>query len=142
MNTEFLERASERLDVGVAEVAGEVLFYPVPVVAAGLLHRGAAFVGEDDEDRAAVVLGAHTLDEASLFHSVDDAGEPALAVEDSFGELVHTQAIWGLLELDEGVVPAHGDAGVALELGVEDVDECQRALEVEAPGAQPLAGGT
>ena len=141
MGAEFLEGADEGLDVGVGEVAGEVLFDPVPVVAAGLLHRGAALVGEDDEDRAAVVLGAHTLDEAGLFHSVDDAGEAALAVEDSFGELVHPQATGGLLELDEGVVPAHGDSGIALELGVEDVDECQCALEVEAPGAQPLGEG-
>ncbi len=79
--------------------------------------------------------------EAGLFHSVDDAGEAALAVEDSFGELVHAQALGGLLELDEGVVPAHGDSSVALELGVEHIDQCERALEVEAPGAQPLGGG-
>src|SRR5438093_3944838 len=126
VGAEFLEGADERLDVGVGEVAGEVLFDPVPVAAAGLLHRGAALAGEDDEDRAAVVLGAHTLDEAGLFHSVDDAGEAALAVEDSFGELVHAQATGGLLELDEGVVPAQRDPGVALELGVEHLDQCER----------------
>ena len=49
MGAEFLEGADERLDVGVGEVAGEVLFDPVPVVAAGLFHRGAALAGEDDE---------------------------------------------------------------------------------------------
>jgi hypothetical protein len=50
VGTEFLERAGERLDIGVGEVAGEVPFDRVPVVAAGLLHRVAAVVGEDDED--------------------------------------------------------------------------------------------
>ncbi len=34
-----------------------------------------------------------------------------------------------------------GMPGVALELGVEHVEERERALEVEAPGAQPLGGG-
>ena len=101
----------------------------------------AALVGEDDEDRAAVVLGADAADEAGLFHSVDDAGEAALAVEDPLGELVHAQAVGCLLEVDEDVVPAQRDPGVALELGVEHVDERERALEVEAPGAQPLGGG-
>jgi hypothetical protein len=31
-------------------VAGEVLVDRVPVVAAGSLHRGAALLGEDDQD--------------------------------------------------------------------------------------------
>ena len=48
VGAEFLECASECLDVGVGEVAGEVLFDRVSVVAARLLHRGMAFVGEDD----------------------------------------------------------------------------------------------
>jgi hypothetical protein len=99
-------------------------------------------VGEDDEDRAAVVLGANAADEAGLCESVDDAGEAALAVEDPFGELVHAQAVGCLLEVDEGVIRAHRHAGVALEFGVEDVLERECALEVEAPGAQPLPGGT
>ena len=111
------------------------------MVAAGLLHRRAALVGEDDEDRAAVVVGADAADEAGLLESVDDAGEAALAVEDPLGELVHAQAVGCLLEVDEDVVPAQRDAGVALELGVEHVDECERALEVEAPRAQPLGEG-
>jgi hypothetical protein len=138
VGADLFEGAGEGCDVGVGEVAGEVLFDPVPVVAAGLLHGGAALVGEDDEDRAAVVLGAHTLDEAGFFHAVDDPGETALAVEDPFGELVHAQAVAGLFELDEGVVPAHGDSGVALELGVEDVDQCERAWGSETVSA--LAG--
>jgi hypothetical protein len=50
VGADLLERPVERLDVGVGEVAGEVLFDCVPVVAAGLLHRVAALVGEDDED--------------------------------------------------------------------------------------------
>src|SRR5881227_2615540 len=72
VGAEFLEGAGERLDVGFGEVAGEVLFDPVPVVATGLLHRCAARVGEDDKDRAAVVLAAHTFDKARFFHAVDD----------------------------------------------------------------------
>jgi len=142
VDTEFLERASERLDVGVGEVAREVLFDCVPVVPASLLHRDAPLVGEDDEDRAPVVVGADALDEAGLFQTVDDAGEAALTVEDAFGKFVHAQTTGCFLEVDEGVVPAQRDAGVALELGVEDVGERERALEVEAPGAEPLAGGT
>src|SRR5215216_6691986 len=137
----FFECAGERFDVAVAEVLGEVLFDRVAVVAASLLHRRAALVGEDDEDRAAVVFGADSLDEAGLFESVDDAGEAALAVEDPLGELVHAQPVGRFLEVDEGVVPAQRDAGVALERGVEDVDERERALEVEPPGTQPLGGG-
>jgi hypothetical protein len=50
VGAEFLEGAGERFDVGVGELVGEMLFDPVPVVAAGSLHRGAALVGEDDED--------------------------------------------------------------------------------------------
>ena len=50
VGAELLECAGERLDVRVAEVTGEMLFDRVPVVAAGLLQRGAALVGEDDED--------------------------------------------------------------------------------------------
>jgi hypothetical protein len=59
VRADLLERAGERRDVGVGEVAREVLFDPMPVVAAGLLHRVAALVGEHDEDRAAVVLGTN-----------------------------------------------------------------------------------
>jgi hypothetical protein len=81
------------------------------------------------------------LDESGFLHSVDDAGEAALAVEDPLGELVHAQAFGGLLEVDEGVVPAQREPGVAFELGVEHVVERQRALEVEAPGTQTLGGG-
>ena len=107
---------------------------PVPVAATRPLHRLAALIGEDDEDRAAVVLGADAADEAGLFHSIDDAGEAALAVEDLLGELVHAQPVGCLLEVDEDVVPAHRQAGVALELAVEHVAERECALEVEAPG--------
>ena len=138
MGAEFLEGADERLDVGVGEVAGEVLFDPVSVVAAGLLHRGAALAGEDDEDRAAVVFGPDAADETSFFHPVDDASEAALAVEDPLGQLVHSQPVRCLLEVNEDVVPAQRDAGVAPELVVEYVDERERTLEVEAPGAQPF----
>jgi hypothetical protein len=134
MGADLFERPSQRLDVGVGEVMGKVLLDRVPVVAASLLHRPAAFVGEDDEDRAAVVLGADATDEAGLFHSVDDTGEAALAVEDPFGEHIHAQAVGCLLELDEYVVPAQGNPGVALELGVEHVDQCECTLEVEPPG--------
>jgi hypothetical protein len=69
---DLLERAGERLDVLVGEMAGEVLFDPVPVVTAGLLHGLATLVGEDDEDRASVVLGA---DAAEGF--LREVGEPA-----------------------------------------------------------------
>ena len=87
------------------------------------------------------MLGADAADEAGLFHPVDDAGEAALAVEDPLGELVHAQTVGCLLEVDEDVVPAQREPCVALELGIEHVVECERALEVEAPGPQPLGGG-
>ena len=50
MRADLLECARERLDVGVGEVAREVLFDRVSVVAAGLVDHGTALVGEDDED--------------------------------------------------------------------------------------------
>ena len=40
----------ERLDVGIGEVAREVLLDAVPMVEPRLLHRRPALVGEDDED--------------------------------------------------------------------------------------------
>ena len=89
VGAQLLECAGQSLDVGVAEVLGEVLLDRVPVVATGLVDHGAAVVGEDDEDRAAVVFGADAADEAGVLESVDDAGEPTLAVEDSLSELVH-----------------------------------------------------
>ena len=66
-----------------------MLFDRVAMVAAGLFHHGPAFVGENDEDRAAVVFGAHAADETGLLESFDHAGEAALAVQNPFGELVH-----------------------------------------------------
>ena len=87
------------------------------------------------------MLGAGTADEAGLFHSIDDAREAALAVEDPLGELVHAQPVGRLLEVDEDVVPAHREPCVALELGIEHVEECERALEVEEPGPKPLGRG-
>jgi hypothetical protein len=74
---ELLERACERPDVGVAQVLREVLFDRVSVMTARVLHRGPAVVGQDDEDRAAVVLGADASDEAGRLEPVDDAGEAA-----------------------------------------------------------------
>ena len=65
MGADLLERAGERFDVAVCELAREVLVDRVPVVAARSLQRLAALVGEDDEDRPAVVLGADAADEAS-----------------------------------------------------------------------------
>jgi hypothetical protein len=50
VGADLLERAGERLDVSVGEVAGEVLVDRMPVVAAGSLHPGAALLGEDDQD--------------------------------------------------------------------------------------------
>ena len=40
------------------------------------------------------------------------------------------------------VVRAQWDPGVALDVGVEHVEERERALEVEAPGTQSLGGKT
>jgi len=76
--------------------------------------------------------------EAYLLHPIDDTRESALAVEDPLGELVHRDASRRLLEVDENVVPALGDADGLFELGVEHIEQRQRALEEEAPGAQPL----
>ena len=105
------------------------------VVATRVFHGLAARVGEDDEDRAAIVVGSDTANEAGLLHAVDHAGEAALAVKDPFGQLVHAEAFGCLFEVDEDVVPAQRHASVAFELGIEHVDECECALEVEPPGA-------
>ena len=66
MRAQLLECASQCPDVGVAEVRGEVLLDRVPVVAASLVDGGPALVGEDDEDRAAVVFRADAADEAGV----------------------------------------------------------------------------
>ena len=50
VDADLLKGAGERPDVGVGEVAGEVLFDRVPVAAAGLHQHVAALFGEDDED--------------------------------------------------------------------------------------------
>lgn len=50
VSADLLERADERPDVGLGEVAGEVLLDPVPMLAARSLHRLAALIGEGDED--------------------------------------------------------------------------------------------
>ena len=130
VGADLLERAGERLDVGVGEVAGEVLLDRVPVWR-GVFQHLAALVGKDDEDERRSFSG-WTRGRGRPFHPVDDAGEAALAVEDPLGD-VHAQAGGGLLELDQGVVPAQRDPGVALEFGVEHVVQRERALEVEAP---------
>jgi hypothetical protein len=86
MGADLLERARERPDVGIRQVA-EVLLDSVPVVAAGSLHGLAPRVRKKDEDRAAVVLRTDAPNEAGFLHPVDDAGEAALAVQDPLGEL-------------------------------------------------------
>jgi hypothetical protein len=40
--------------------------------------------------------------------------------------------------MDEDVVPALRDAGVSLELRIENVEKRHRTLEEEPPAAQPL----
>ena len=90
---DLLERAREGLHVCPGKVLGEVAFDSVAVVGAGALECRPAFGGEDDEDRAAVMVGADATDEAYFFHPVDDSGEAALAVEDPVGELVHRNAV-------------------------------------------------
>jgi hypothetical protein len=108
-----------------------VSFDSVSVVPAGICHRVAASLGENDEYRAPVALRANATDEARLFHPVDDTGETALAVEDSLSERVHRDTFGRFLELDEDVVPAQRDTGLLFELAVEHVQERERALEVE-----------
>jgi hypothetical protein len=49
VGADFLERAGERSNICVGEVAGEVLLDPVAVVVARSLHRLAALVGEEHE---------------------------------------------------------------------------------------------
>ena len=141
MRADLLEGAGERLDVGVVEVAREVLLDPVPVVPAGALERLAPRVGENDAHRSAVVLGPHAADEIGGLHAIDDAREAALAVQDPLGELVHPQAVGCIFEMDERVVPPERDSGIPLELAVEDVGERENALEIEAPRPQALGRG-
>src|SRR6266568_8736761 len=130
VGADLFEGAGEGFDLVFGEVLREVSFDSVSVVAAGIFHRVAAFFGENDEDRAPVVLRANATDESRLLHPVDDTGEAALAVQDPVSQRVHRDAFGRFLELDEDVVPAHRDAGLALELRVEHVEERERALEV------------
>ena len=115
---------------------------PVAVVPARSFLRLVALLREHDEDRAAVVLGADAANEIGFLHAVDDAREAALAVEDPVGERLHRDALGGLLELDEDVVPPQRDPYLLLELGVEHVDKRERAFEEEPPRSHALRGGT
>ena len=133
MRADLLERPGERLHIGVVEVPREVLLDTVPVMPSGALERGAPGFGEDDADRPAVVRRSHPPDEIGGLHAIDDAGEPALAVEDPLGKLVHPQSVGRIFEMDEGVVPPQRDARVPLELRVEYVGEREDAFEVEPP---------
>ena len=121
MRAHFLERAGERLDVGVGKVLREVSLDAVAVIATCLFHRLRALRGQDYEDRAAIVCGVDSLDEPCRRHAVDDASKTALAVEDPFGELVHADASGRFLEVNEDVVPTLRDPDGLLELGVEHV---------------------
>jgi hypothetical protein len=84
-NAHLLECPGERLAVGVGQVTRKVLLDPMPMVPAGCLHRLAALVREDDEERPPIVLGPLAAHEARVLHAVDNAREAALAVEDLLG---------------------------------------------------------
>src|SRR5439155_247901 len=71
VRADLFEGAGEGFDLVFGQVLREVSFDPVSVVAAGAFHRLGAVVGENDEDRAPVVLGANAADEPCLFHPVD-----------------------------------------------------------------------
>ena len=138
MRADFLESSRQRFHVRVRQVLGEVSLDTLAVVAARTLERGGARLGEDDKNRAAVVVRTDAFDETGFFHPVDNSGESALAVEDPVGEHVHRDTIGRFLEMDEDVVPALRDVGVSFELGIENVEKRHRALEEEPPAAQPL----
>lgn len=87
----------------------------------------------DDLDHAAIRGRPSPLDESSLFHAVDHAGQAALTRKDAAGELVHANPVLGLLEMDEDVVPAKRDALFVLELRVKDVDQRECSLEERSP---------
>src|SRR6059058_2701373 len=93
------------------------------MVPASCLHRLVALVREDDEERPTIVLGPLAAHEARVLHAVDNACETTLAVQDSLGELVHTQSPRFVFQVDEEVVPTNRDPGVALHLDVEHVDK-------------------
>ena len=141
MGADLLEGMRERFHVCACQVLREVSFDSVSVVAARAFERRGARFGEDDEDRAAIGLRTNALDEARLFHPVDDSGEPALAVEDPVGERVHRDAVRRFLEVDEDVVPPLRDAGVSFELRIENVEKRHCAFEEEPPAAQSLGRG-
>jgi hypothetical protein len=62
---DLFERAGEGFDLVLGEVLREVSFDPVSVVAAGAFHHVDAVFGENDQDRAPVVLWANAADEPS-----------------------------------------------------------------------------
>ena len=75
------------------------------------------------------MLGANAANEPDLFHPIDDPGQAALAVEDSFGKLVHRNALWRLLEVDQDVVPPLRNSYCVLEFRVEHVEQREGTLE-------------
>jgi len=110
MRADLFERAGEDFDVGVCEVVGEVALDSIPVVAASLAQLLGARVGQDDQDRTAIVGWADAADEPHLFHAIHDSGEATLAVKDPIRQLIHPNAIRRTLEMNEDVVPALRDA--------------------------------
>jgi hypothetical protein len=103
-------------------------------------QRLAAVRRHPHADHPPVLRGALAADQARLLHAVDHARQAALAEQDPLGDLVHAHAVV-LLEPDEQVVPAEGEAGIGLQLLVEHVEHDTRALDERAPADQLLARG-
>jgi hypothetical protein len=104
------------------------------------MQRVKALPSDEDLDDPAVVRRSLAAHESGLFHAMDDARQPALAGEDPAGQLVHPEALLGLLEVDEHVVPPQGHATFHPKLGVEDVDERKGAFEEHPPHGELVRG--
>src|SRR5262249_29142022 len=138
----LLECSGERGDVGVRQVAREVVVDAAQVDSRRFAQASRAGARQDGEGAAAVVLTALPFDETGPGHPVDEPGQPAPAEEHPVGEVLHAQPSAGVREADQDVVPGQWELAFRLELGLERADDGgvgahERPPGVEALGADP-----
>ena len=130
---DLLQRCCERGELAWVQVLHEVLLDAAMVHGPRVPERLASRWRDQDLDHAPILWWSLATDEAVGFHAVDHAGQAALAGQDAIGELGHAQPVGRVLEVDERVIPDQREVALALQLGIEDVDQRARRFDEDAP---------
>jgi hypothetical protein len=139
---DLLQRRRERRELARVQVLQEVLLDAAMVHGPRISERLVSCWRDQDLDHAPILWWSLTKDEAVGFHAVDHPGEAALTGQDAIGELGHAQPVGCVLEMNERVVPDQRDAAFGLQLGIEDVDQGERAFNENAPVRECSRGGS